>query len=129
ETHAAGYVAMASAAVRYGAATDDEQYISWADRLYRWVRANSSEFGWVPGPLGLGADYFARWYDAPPRRTCETCSLADTLNLAILLAGEGHPEYWDDVERYARNQLLQNQFGAAEAVLGADACAHLPADV
>jgi DUF1680 family protein len=129
ETHAAGYLGMGIAAVRYGVATGDESYVAWADRLYRWVRANSSEFGWVPGPLGLGPSYFARWYDAPQRRTCETCSLADMLNLAILLAARGHPEYWDDVERYARNQLLQNQFGSAEAVLSAEACEHVPPDV
>ena len=129
ETHAAGYLAMGIAAVRYGVATGDAAYVAWADRLYRWVRANSSEFGWVPGPLGLDAPYFARWYNAPLRRTCETCSLADALNLAILLAGQGHPEYWDDVERYARNQLLQNQFGSAEAVLGADVCGRVPPDV
>jgi hypothetical protein len=129
ETHAGGYLGMAIAAVRYGVATGDGTYVAWADRLYRWVRANSSEFGWVPGPLGLGTAYFARWYNAAPRRTCETCSLADTLNLAILLAGQGHPEYWDDVERYARNQLLQNQFGSAEAVLGTEGCGRVPPDV
>jgi DUF1680 family protein len=129
ETHAAGYLGMAIAAVRYGVATGDESYVAWADRLYRWVRAHSSEFGWVPGPLGLGPPYFARWYDAPLRRTCETCSLADALNLAILLAARGRPEYWDDVERYARNQLLQNQFGSAEAVLSAEARGRVPPDV
>jgi hypothetical protein len=129
ETHAAGYLGMAIAAVRYGVAMGDASYVAWADRLYRWVRANSSEFGWVPGPLGLGAPYFARWYNAPLRRTCETCSLADALNLAILLAGQGHPEYWDDVDRYARNQLLQNQFGSAETVLGAEACGRVPSEV
>ncbi len=123
ETHASGYLPMAIAAARYGAATDDETYIDWADRLYRWVRANSSSFGWVPGPLGLGAAYFERWYGAPTRRTCETCSLADALELAITLAHLGHAEYWDDVERLARNQLLQNQYGASDVVLRATGCA------
>ncbi len=129
ETHAAGYLGMAIAAVGYGVATANAAYVAWADRLYRWVRDNSSEFGWVPGPLGLGPAYFTRWYNAPPRHTCETCSLADMLNLAIALATEGYPEYWDDVERYARNQLLQNQFASAAAVLGADACGRVPSDV
>ena len=129
ETHAGGYLPVATAALRYGVATGDETYVAWADRLYRWVRANSSEFGWVPGPLGLGAAYFERWYAAPVRRTCETCSVADALNLAILLASQGHTEYWDDVERYTRNQLLQNQFGTAEAVLGPEGCARAADDV
>jgi DUF1680 family protein len=118
ETHAEGYVPLATAAVRYGVAADDERYLAWADRLYRWVRTNSSEFGWVPGPLGLGAAYFAKWYGTPVRRTCETCSLADTIELALTLAQNGHPEYWDDVERFTRNQLVENQFGQPSAVLG-----------
>jgi len=129
ETHAAGYLGMAIAAVRYGVATGDPTYVDWADRLYRWVQANSSQFGWVPGPLGLDAPYFARWYNAPLRRTCETCSVADMLNLAILLAAQGRPDYWDDVERFARNQLLQNQFGSATAVLSAEACKRVPPGV
>lgn len=118
ETHAEGYVPTATAAARYGVAADDERYLGWADRLYRWVRDNSSEFGWVPGPLGLGAAYFAKWYGAPVRRTCETCSLVDTIELAITLAQNGHPAYWDDVERFARNQLVENQIGQPAAVLG-----------
>jgi hypothetical protein len=123
ETHASGYLPMAVAAVRYAAASGDARYLDWADGVYRWVKRNSSGFGWVPGPLGLGAAYFQRWYSAPARLTCETCSLADTLELGLLLARVRQPEYWDDVERFARNQLLQNQYGAAEVVLSATSCA------
>ena len=123
ETHAEGYLPLATAAVRYGAAVGDERYVAWAERLYRWVRANSSSFGWVPGPLGLDAAYFATWYGTPARRTCETCSLADAIELALTLAQHGYPAYWDDVERFARNQLVENQYGSAEATLGAEAAA------
>jgi hypothetical protein len=129
ETHASGYLPIAIAAVRYGVTTGDERYVAWADRLYRWVRANSSEFGWVPGPLGLDESYFLIWYGTPVRRTCETNSIVDAIELAIVLAGQGHPEYWDDVERFARNQLLQNQFASAEAVLGAGGCTSIEPDV
>jgi hypothetical protein len=126
ETHASGYLPLAIAAVRYGIATSDERFVTWAERLYKWVRSQSSDFGWVPGPLGMGTNYFQRWYLAPQRRTCETCSLADALELASLLARVRSPDYWDDVERFARNQLLQNQYGTAEAVLGPRNCAQTP---
>jgi hypothetical protein len=129
ETHASGYLPLATAAVRYGVTTGDESYVAWADRLYRWVRANSSEFGWVPGPLGLDESYFRIWYGTPVRRTCETNSIVDTIELAIALAGQRNPEYWDDAERFARNQLLQNQFGSAEAVLGVEACTRIDPNV
>ena len=39
----------------------------------------------------------------------ETCALMDYLGLAVTLANHGHPEYWGDVERVVRNQLIENQ--------------------
>ena len=44
----------------------------------------------------------------PP--TCESCALTDVIELAIALASTGYPQYWDDVERFARNHLLACQF-------------------
>jgi len=51
----------------------------------------------------------------PP--TCETCALADVIQLAIALAETAYPHYWDDVERFARNHLLASQFPPAAAFL------------
>jgi hypothetical protein len=33
----------------------------------------------------------------------------DYIGLAVTLANHGHPEYWGDVERVLRNQLIENQ--------------------
>ena len=41
--------------------------------------------------------------------SCETCALMDFVGLAVTLANNGHPEYWGDVERMVRNQLVESQ--------------------
>ena len=33
----------------------------------------------------------------------------DFIGLAVTLANNGHPEYWGDVERMVRNQLVESQ--------------------
>ncbi len=40
---------------------------------------------------------------------CETCAVADMVLLALYLTRAGQADYWDDVDRYVRNQLVENQ--------------------
>jgi DUF1680 family protein len=40
---------------------------------------------------------------------CETCGMVCALEIAILLARSGYPDYWNIVERIARNHLIESQ--------------------
>jgi hypothetical protein len=40
---------------------------------------------------------------------CEGCQIADTLALAIRLCDAGVGDYWDDVDSYVRNHLIEQQ--------------------
>ncbi|MGA2662650.1 MAG: hypothetical protein ABSH34_34655, partial [Verrucomicrobiota bacterium] len=65
--------------------------------VYDWVRrTNGSSFGW-----------FATY---PTGGSSETCAISSAIRLALELAACGHPEYFNDVERFVRNQLLEAQF-------------------
>ncbi len=75
--------------------------LEWAHRVYLWVREQTPDFGFLADGLGLEG-FFAG--------TCETCGIADLLHLAIVLTEAGLGEYWDDIERFTRNQLLENQY-------------------
>ncbi len=81
--------------------------VAWANRVYLWVCENTPEFGFLRDGLGLEG-FFAS--------TCETCGLADLVHLALLLAEAGVGDYWDDIERIARNQLLENQYRDAATI-------------
>ncbi len=72
------------------------EWARWADRLFRWVLTQSTAFGWVPDSVGSG--------------TCETCTIMSAIRLALELICDGHTQYWNVIERFGRNHLLQSQF-------------------
>jgi hypothetical protein len=69
------------------------------DALYRWVRSTATRFGFLPEQAGRKGDIVL----------CETCALMDYAGLGVTLASHGHPEYWGDMERLARNQYAESQ--------------------
>ena len=81
----------------------DRDLAAWCGRVYEHARTWTSSFGWLPDGLGFSPkdNFFAG--------TCETCALCDLIELAITLTEAGIGDYWDDVERYARNQLIEQQ--------------------
>jgi len=106
-THSGGVLPTAAGIARLGAALGRSDLIQWAERVYLWTRANMTDFGFLPDGLGLDG-FFAG--------TCETCALADFVHLAVVLSECGAGEYWDDVERLVRNQLLANQYTDVDAI-------------
>jgi hypothetical protein len=77
----------------------DPVLFSRVDAIYRYVRSEATRFGFLPEVIGRKGDVVAT----------ETCALMDYIGLAVTLANHGHPEYWGDVERVVRNQLVENQ--------------------
>jgi hypothetical protein len=109
--HAEGYAGLATAAVYQARVAGRDDRLAWAERVYRWIRAHATDHGWFPDAMELPPRHYWYWYGVPwLPPTCESCALTDTLELAIALARSGYPQYWDDVERFARNHLLASQF-------------------
>jgi hypothetical protein len=53
--------------------------------------------------------YFPEWIDPSQKGiTCETCAVADMVTAGIMLSKLGIDK-WDDVDRWLRNQLVENQ--------------------
>jgi hypothetical protein len=74
--------------------------VDWSQRVLDWTIQNTPEFGFLLDGLGLDG-FFST--------TCETCGLADLIHLALLLTESHVGDYWDTIERIARNQLMENQ--------------------
>jgi hypothetical protein len=82
---------------RVSSELDRKAIVARSRKLYEWVRAtHTSPFGWVADSVGS--------------KTCETDTITSAMRLALELVREGYTEYWNDVERYLRNQLVENQF-------------------
>jgi hypothetical protein len=97
--HMHGNLRALVGAADYALYTGDPVLYSRMDALYRYVRSESTRFGFLPEVIGRKGDIISS----------ETCALMDYLGLAVTLANHGHPEYWGDVERVTRNHLVESQ--------------------
>ena len=89
---------MAGAA-DYALAKGDPVLYGCVDALYRYVKSTGTSFGFLPEVIGRQGDIIA----------CETCALMDYAGVGVTLANHGHPEYWGDMERLARNHYAESQ--------------------
>ena len=84
----------------YALHTRDERLFARVDAIYRNFRDDlATRFGFIPEVVARKGEVVAT----------ETCALMDYVGLAVTLAEHGHPEYWADVERIVRNQLIESQ--------------------
>lgn len=98
--HVHSAVWFASGIVKLGRLTGNDEYIQKGKGIYDFTRSMASSFGWLPE--------YARWHD-PAEEHCETCCLKDMIVCAHELIACGYDEYWDDMNKFARNQLVENQ--------------------
>ncbi len=108
-THCGAILPAMNGILTWALTKGEEEYIFWSKRVLDWTLRNSSSFGWVPDglltePSEVGGHF------------CETCSLADTILLAIKLASAGFDEYWDVIDRFCKNQLIENQYRTPENI-------------
>lgn len=85
----------------YALATGNPVLYSRMEALYRYVKTTGTRFGFLPEVIGRKGDIIS----------CETCALMDFAGIGVTLANHGHPEYWGDMERLARNHYAESQVG------------------
>ena len=98
--HMHGNLRSLTGAADFALATGDPELFSRTDALYRFVRSTGTRFGWLPESVNQRTG---------PLVGCETCALMDFAGLGVTLANHGHPEYWGDMERLARNHYVESQ--------------------
>ena len=98
--HVHSAVWFASGIIRLGRLTDDRRYVEKGKGIFDYVLGLSSTFGWLPE--------YAQWHPIEEEH-CETCCIKDMIVCADELIRCGYGEYWDVMNRFARNQLMENQ--------------------
>ncbi|MBR5618107.1 MAG: hypothetical protein IKW76_00060 [Clostridia bacterium] len=83
-----------------GRVTENSVYLEKGRAIYDYIRSISSSFGWVPE--------YAQWHPMEEEH-CETCCVRDMIICARELTKCGFAQYWDDVNLFSRNQLVENQ--------------------
>lgn len=97
--HMHGNLRSMAGAADYALTTGDSVLYGRIDALYRYVKTTGTSFGFLPESIGRHGDIIA----------CETCALMDFAGVGVTLANHGHPEYWGDMERLARNHFVESQ--------------------
>jgi hypothetical protein len=88
---------MAAGIVEFSQATDRPEWIAWAKRVYDWIgRTHANGYGWVA--------------DASNSSICESCAIASRIRLGLALYRAGAADPFGEIDRFLRNQLLENQF-------------------
>ena len=83
-----------------GRLTEEDRYIEKGKAIYDYIRSISSDFGWVPE--------YAQWHPMEEEH-CETCCVRDMIIAAHELTRCGFEQYWNDINLFTRNQLMENQ--------------------
>ena len=106
--HVHSSVWFATGLAKLARATGDKDYLAAAKGVYDYARSLSSSFGWVPE--------YAQWHPMEEEH-CETCCIKDMICCAWQLIQSGLPQYWNDINLFARNQLVENQVDSTTYVV------------
>jgi hypothetical protein len=96
--HFHGHVMMLRGILNYACAVNDGNLKEFVRNGYEFARTyGNSRLGWFPESTHIDG------------RPCESCCIADMVGLATRLSDAGVGDYWDDVDMYVRNQLVEQQ--------------------
>lgn len=94
--HAMTFSVLAMAEL--GDLASDREYLEFVQKVYEYARSKGfPQVGYYPE--GIDQD--------PP--VMESCSQAHMPKIALILTRNGMGDYWDDIDRMVRNQLIENQ--------------------
>jgi hypothetical protein len=99
-THTHGFLKTMVGITDYALTTGEPALYSRMDALYRHMKTFGTRFGFLPEVVNWRPSNMI---------ACETCALMDYAGVGVTLANHGHAEYWGDMERLARNHLVESQ--------------------
>lgn len=98
-SHTLGILGM----IDYAMAVDDRELLDWCKASFEWAKTQGSSL------VGFFPEFIL-----PAYPSCESCEVADMIGIAAKLTLAGVGDYWDDVDRWTRNQFAENQLTEAD---------------
>jgi len=86
--------------LEYAVSADDRELLEWTKNSYEWAKSHPSSCSLV----GFFPEIMDARYPAS-----ESCEVADMIALALKLSEAGVGDYWDDADRWSRNQFAESQ--------------------
>jgi len=89
--------------LEYAGTIRDRELLQWVRSGYEWAKTQGSSLvGFFPEMI------------IPDYPSCESCEVADMIGMAVKLSTAGVGDYWDDIDRWTRNQFAENQLTEGE---------------
>jgi len=101
--HGHGHGIAVLALIDYADATGDKDTFQFAKNAFLWARNPGAEYG-VSTTIGWFPEFYVPLYPS-----CEGCIVGDMVSMAVKLSSLGAGDYWDDVDRWVRNQFFEQQ--------------------
>ncbi len=100
------------AILEYAIVTNDKELLEFVKKGYEYGKVLGEPLiGFFPEAVP-GSD----WSIRRQIMTCETCEVADMIGLSLKLTRAGVGNYWEDVDRWVRNQFVENQLTSVDWV-------------
>ena len=100
--------------VEYATVTNDTQAARYVAACYEWARYfGMARIGFFPGVIGeleSHREKVLKGYGEFPGQACEACGVGDMVWLAVRMSEAGIGDYWEHVDQYARNHLVEHQW-------------------
>ena len=107
-TSSASLLAM----LEYAIITRDRELLELVREGYEYGKVvGDSVLGFFPEYVPGSEQYLKRSVN-----TCETCEVTDMIGLGLKLTQAGVGDYWEDVDRWVRNQFVENQLTSVDWV-------------
>ena len=95
----------------YAVPNDDREVLAFVARSYEWARTQGEHTVYthlqrIP-EWNLG--YFPEYLYSPWHEEAESCQVAEMISIGLKLSAAGVGDYWDDVDRWIRNQFAEAQ--------------------
>ena len=98
------------ALAEYALASGDAEFIEFVKKSYHYARSLKDS-----SPLvGFFPEYIEDWPDERGVVDCEGCCVVDMLLTALWLTKAGAGDYWNDIDRYLRNQFAEMQMTSGD---------------
>ena len=106
EGHYHGNIRALRGMLEYAMLTNDKKLKQFIRDGYEYARDfGIARIGWFPAWIYPESYNRPRFYAS----CCEGCCVADMVAMAVKLCDAGVGDYWEDVDQYVRNQLMEQQ--------------------
>jgi hypothetical protein len=89
--------------LEYALTVDNRETLEWCRSSYEWAKTKGNSL------IGFFPEFIVPGYPS-----CESCEVADMIAIAAKLTQAGLGDYWDDLDRWTRNQFAENQLTDGE---------------